>query len=75
MYVKTQPRVLGKLQDTLRTSQRCVESTLETSGKHVQLIVNAGGVAAIVDNIMEARGNNRLPGIMTLGRVLHSFRV
>ena len=32
-----------------------------------QLIVNAGGVAAIVDYIGESKGNVRLPGIMTLG--------
>merc|ERR1712167_493879 len=34
-----------------------------------KLIVNAGGVAAMVDYITEARGNNRLPGIMTLGYI------
>lgn len=34
-----------------------------------QLLVNAGGVAAIVDFIGENRGNIRLPGIMMLGYV------
>ena len=34
-----------------------------------QLIVNAGGVAAVVDYIGESRGNVRLPGVMTLGYV------
>ena len=34
-----------------------------------KLIVNAGGVAAMVDYVTEARGNNRLPGIMTLGYI------
>lgn len=34
-----------------------------------QLIVNAGGVAAVVDYIGETRGNVRLPGIMMLGYV------
>ena len=34
-----------------------------------QLIVNAGGVAAIVDYVGETRGNVRLPGIMMLGYV------
>ena len=34
-----------------------------------QLIMNAGGVAAIVDYIGETRGNVRLPGIMMLGYV------
>ena len=32
-----------------------------------QLIVNAGGVAALVDYIGESKGNVRLPGIMTVG--------
>lgn len=34
-----------------------------------QLIVNAGGVAAVVDYIGESRGNVRLPGVMMLGYV------
>lgn len=34
-----------------------------------QLIVNAGGVAAIVDYVGETRGTVRLPGIMMLGYV------
>lgn len=34
-----------------------------------QLIVNAGGVAAVVDYIGETKGNIRLPGIMLLGYV------
>lgn len=34
-----------------------------------QLIVNAGGVAAIVDFIGECKGVVRLPGIMMLGYV------
>lgn len=34
-----------------------------------QLIVNAGGVAAVVDYIGETRGNIRLPGVMMLGYV------
>lgn len=33
------------------------------------MIVNAGGVAAVVDYIGESRGNVRLPGVMTLGYV------
>jgi len=31
------------------------------------MIVNAGGVAAIVDYVASTRGNVRLPGIMMLG--------
>lgn len=34
-----------------------------------QLIVNAGGVAAVVDYVGESKGNIRLPGIMMLGYV------
>lgn len=34
-----------------------------------QLIVNAGGVAAVVDYIGESKGNIRLPGVMMLGYV------
>lgn len=31
------------------------------------MIVNAGGVAAVVDYVASTRGNVRLPGIMMLG--------
>jgi hypothetical protein len=34
-----------------------------------QLLVNAGGVAAMVDFIGENKGNVRLPGVMMLGYV------
>ena len=34
-----------------------------------QLIVNAGGVAAVVDYLGETRGNVRLPGVMMVGYV------
>ena len=34
-----------------------------------QLIINTGGVAAVVDYIGDTRGNVRLPGIMLLGYV------
>ena len=34
-----------------------------------QLVVNSGGVAAVIDYIGESKGNVRLPGIMTLGYV------
>lgn len=34
-----------------------------------QLIVNAGGVAAVVDYIGKSLGNVRLPGVMMLGYV------
>ena len=34
-----------------------------------QLLVNAGGVSAIIDYLGESSGTVRLPGIMTLGYV------
>lgn len=34
-----------------------------------KLIVNAGGAAALVDYVSEAKGNARLPGIMALGYI------
>jgi hypothetical protein len=34
-----------------------------------KLIVNAGGAAALVDYVKEAKGNARLPGIMALGYI------
>ncbi len=34
-----------------------------------QIIVNVGGVAAVIDYLGDSRGNVRLPGIMMLGYV------
>ncbi len=34
-----------------------------------QLVVANGGVAALVDSVSEASGNDRLPGIMALGYI------
>ena len=34
-----------------------------------QLIVNAGGVAAVVDYVGDTRGNVCLPGVMMLGYI------
>ena len=34
-----------------------------------QLILNAGGVAALIDYLGNTRGNVRLPGIMALGYI------
>ena len=46
-----------------------VNVQLITSVQLAQLIVNAGGVAAMVDYIGDTCGNIRLPGIMMLGYV------
>merc|ERR1711988_1969772 len=59
------PRILHCLKD--------VDEYVRENARHTpdlaKLIVNAGGVAAMVDYITEARGNSRLPGIMTLGYI------
>ena len=34
-----------------------------------QLILNAGGIAALIDYLGNTRGNVRLPGIMALGYI------
>ena len=34
-----------------------------------QLIVNAGGVAAMVDYVNNSKDNNRMPGVMALGYI------
>lgn len=34
-----------------------------------QVIVNCGGLAAVIDSLVHCRGNERLPGIMMLGYV------
>jgi len=34
-----------------------------------QIVVNAGGIAAIIDYIDNSKGTAKLPGIMTLGYI------
>merc|ERR1719272_2221877 len=67
------PRILHCLKDTdeyvRKNAATCIREIARHTPDLAKLIVNAGGVAAMVDYITEARGNNRLPGIMTLGYI------
>eukprot|EP00820_Chromera_velia_P018706 Cvel_27693.t1-p1 / transcript=Cvel_27693.t1 / gene=Cvel_27693 / organism=Chromera_velia_CCMP2878 / gene_product=Sperm-associated antigen 6, putative / transcript_product=Sperm-associated antigen 6, putative / location=Cvel_scaffold3496:6466-11229(+) / protein_length=470 / sequence_SO=supercontig / SO=protein_coding / is_pseudo=false len=67
------PRILHCLKDTdecvRRNAATCVREISRHTPDLAKLVVNAGGVAALVDYITDARGNNRLPGIMTLGYI------
>jgi len=67
------PRILYCLKDideaVRKNSATCIREIARHTPDLAKLIVNAGGVAAMVEYITEARGNNRLPGIMTLGYI------
>ncbi|KAI8851582.1 armadillo-type protein [Chytridium lagenaria] len=58
-----------------QTSSTVSKIQMAMSGKTLQrsslaqLIVNSGGIAAVVDYVNDSRGNARLPGIMTLGYI------
>lgn len=62
-FVKTRPLCSVRLQSIRQRYHVDMFLTL----KLVQLIVNSGGIAAIVDYTNDSKGNARLPGIMTLG--------
>jgi len=67
------PRILICLKDAdeyvRKNAATCIREIAHHTPDLAKLIVNAGGVAAMVDYITESRGNNRLPGIMTLGYI------
>ncbi|MGH0190522.1 UNVERIFIED_CONTAM: hypothetical protein FKN15_047532 [Acipenser sinensis] len=67
------PAVLTCLKDPDEYVKKNVATLIREITKHTpelsQLIVNAGGVAAVIDYIGDSRGNVRLPGIMMLGYV------
>mmetsp|Transcript_56160 Transcript_56160/g.130772 ORF Transcript_56160/g.130772 Transcript_56160/m.130772 type:complete len:509 (+) Transcript_56160:153-1679(+) len=67
------PRILSCLKDddeyVRKNAATCIREIAHHTPALAKLIVDAGGVAAVVDYVVEARGNNRLPGIMTLGYV------
>merc|ERR1712151_949762 len=67
------PRILHCLKDidefVRKNAATCIREIARHTPDLAKLIVNAGGVAAMVDYITGARGNNRLPGIMTLGYI------
>eukprot|EP01006_Ploeotia_vitrea_P014553 TRINITY_DN394_c0_g1_i1.p1 TRINITY_DN394_c0_g1~~TRINITY_DN394_c0_g1_i1.p1 ORF type:complete len:537 (+),score=293.06 TRINITY_DN394_c0_g1_i1:89-1612(+) len=65
------PKIFGCLKDVDRVVRRNAATCIREVAKHTpelsQLIVNAGGHGAIIDFCNDAKGNARLPGIMTLG--------
>jgi 3-methyladenine DNA glycosylase AlkD len=67
------PKILHCLKDAnefvRKNASTCIREVSRHSPDLAKLVVNAGGVAATVDYITEARGNNRLPGIVTLGYI------
>jgi len=67
------PSVLTSLKDHDEYVKKNVATLMREIARHTpelaQLIVNAGGVGAVVDYIGETKGNVRLPGIMMLGFV------
>jgi len=67
------PKILNLLKDidpyVRKNAATCIREVAKHTPELAQLIVNAGGVGAMVDYVAEARGNARLPGIMTLGYI------
>merc|ERR1711998_113547 len=67
------PRILHCLKDideyVRKNAATCIREIARHTPDLAKLIVHGGGVAAMVDYITEARGNSRLPGIMTLGYI------
>jgi len=67
------PRILNCLKDTDEFVRKNAATLIREIARHTpdlaKLIMNAGGVDAMVGYIVEARGNNRLPGIMCLGYI------
>jgi 3-methyladenine DNA glycosylase AlkD len=67
------PKILTCLKDVdtqvRKNSATCIREIAKHTPQLARLIVNAGGVGAMVDYVNEARGNGRLPGIMTLGYI------
>jgi len=52
-----------------KNAATCIREIARHSPNMARLIVNAGGVKAMVEYIGEVRGNSRLPGIMSLGYI------
>ncbi|KAJ3224672.1 Sperm-associated antigen 6 [Chytriomyces hyalinus] len=67
------PNVLNCLKDPDGYVRKNSATLICEIAKHTpelaQLVVNSGGLAAMVDYTSDARGNARLPGIMTLGYI------
>jgi len=66
-------RILACLNDVDPFVRKNAATVIREIVKHTpelaQLVVSSGGVQAIVSYVNEAQGNNRLPGIMTLGYI------
>ncbi|CAE7751402.1 Spag6 [Symbiodinium pilosum] len=67
------PTILHCLKDVDESVRKNAATCIRELSRHTpdlaKLIVNAGGIAAMVEFVNDARGNCRLPGIMTLGYV------
>jgi len=67
------PKILTCLEDidedVRKNSATCIREIARHTPDLAKLIVNAGGVDAVVKYVGEAKGNSRLPGIMTLGYI------
>lgn len=65
------PKILTCLKDVdgyvRKHAATCVREVAKHTPELAQLIVSNGGVGALVDYVVESEGNNRLPGVMTLG--------
>lgn len=67
--VKHTPEVLHTVTPVGTTIHVRTQSNLCLCFQLSQLIVNCGGMAAVIDYLGDCRGNLRLPGIMMLGYV------
>merc|ERR1712159_766551 len=71
------PSVLTCLKDNDELVMKNTATLIREIAKHTpelcQLIMNAGGIGAVIDYIGEAKGNIRLPGIMMLGYVIRGY--
>ena len=67
------PKILNCLKDidhpVRKNAATCIREIAKQTSELAKLIVHSGGAAAIVDFISESKGNERLPGIMTLGYI------
>jgi hypothetical protein len=67
------PQILECLKDhdeiVRKNSATCIREISRHTPDLAKLVVNAGGVTSVVEYIEEARGNSRLPGILTLGYI------
>lgn len=64
------PNILNCLKDNDVLVRKNTATVIREIAKHTpelaKLIVNAGGAAALVDFVSDAKGNAKLPGIMAM---------